>query len=429
MNYQDILYALLYAPVFIFWGKEIFRIELPRRRWWLCYVLCVLSLAVPSVLLSHGVLRVFGILGGMILSCSILMRKSFFKGCLAFATSYFTAIFAEIPAMGVCFIMYKGNPENFKAELSGDGYFVNILTWIFMLIIMLAAYLAATKRQKFLYRKPRRASTLSLVSLLTVISYLIIYTLVMVEIVGNVSILSSLLILLLPGVAYIIIVPMYLSRERSKEHLEELLEMQQSSLNLYENSREFTHDYKNLMLYFQGCIKNGDYEKMGEAVNEKLADVQEIYNFSYKIDLASIEDSGIRWIFISKISEAIRGGIIFEVSHFDNIDCIIRKNEFLEILGILIDNALESAADSEKRKIVFSLNQKEDGYVLSIANTFSAPPALSKIFEKNYTTKENHSGIGLNRVKKIADKYSRLLLNAEVTDDFFVLTIECHDQI
>ena len=216
---------------------------------------------------------------------------------------------------------------------------------------------------------------------------------------------------------------MFSDKKRAQRHLDEILELQKSSFALYENSREFVHDYKNLMLYFQGCIESGDYEKLKNVVSEKLADARVVYNSSYKIDLNSVEDTGIRYILVSKTAEAVKNGITFEVASFENVDTVMKKNEFIEILGILTDNAIESAMQSEKKKIVLSLKKQGSGYELSVSNTFGEKPVISKLFERDYTTKEGHSGIGLNKVKKICDKYDELYLNAAVNDGVFAISI------
>lgn len=79
---------------------------------------------------------------------------------------------------------------------------------------------------------------------------------------------------------------------------------------------------------------------------------------------------------------------------------------FIEILGILLDNAIEAVEKIPNPIIRLYI---EDGEKLKItvanpAETLTSEE-LSKITKKGYSSKEGHSGLGLNKLEEYAGKY------------------------
>lgn len=431
MNFLAIPYAIFFAPIYVFWMKNIFCIEVHKKRWISYYIGVALCMGVPTLLIPHNNWRWLFIMGILCICTFLILKSTFFKSLIYIIIINIFLIFSETIILLVAVAVIK-NYDDYIVHIQQDGIAINLLTWLSFLIITSMVYFTRARKKEYSHSIKINGWVIVAEIIAFAIIYFITYTMsinfvfdvIVTDLLNNVSGWAWLFIGSTPVLIIGIVFFLYIEKKKTQKHLEEIVELQKSSFALYDNSREFAHDYKNLMLYFQGCVENGDYEKMKDVVDEKLADAQTAYNSSYKIDLNNIEDTGIRWILVSKISEAIQNGVTFEVSAFEKVDWIIKKNEVIDILGILTDNALESAIHSEKRKIVLSLKNEENGYTLSISNTLGEKPEISKLFDKNYTTKENHSGIGLNKVKKICDKYENIFLNVTINNDIFAISIK-----
>lgn len=83
---------------------------------------------------------------------------------------------------------------------------------------------------------------------------------------------------------------------------------------------------------------------------------------------------------------------------------LVSEYEIIEMLGILIDNALEALLESdfEKKKIIIGYRReyKWDIFYVSNISIFYAKEEIEKFFQRNYSTKGNGRGIGLNKIRK-----------------------------
>ena len=52
-----------------------------------------------------------------------------------------------------------------------------------------------------------------------------------------------------------------------------------------------------------------------------------------------------------------------------------------------------------------------------------APPDLARIFDKGYTTKTGHTGLGLHRLRQLLRRHPRALTDARLIDDTFIFTV------
>ncbi len=114
----------------------------------------------------------------------------------------------------------------------------------------------------------------------------------------------------------------------------------------------------------------------------------------------------------SKITSAEEKGIVtkYEIQS-TNIKEKIAIYEFIELVGILFDNAVE-ALNEKSGKIIILRMLIEDGKSFSLEVANSSPVYSNNEIEKfcsyGYSTKGEKRGIGLSRVKEIAKKYNAI---------------------
>lgn len=93
---------------------------------------------------------------------------------------------------------------------------------------------------------------------------------------------------------------------------------------------------------------------------------------------------------------------------------VIQVFDIIEILGILLDNAVEALRDQEvERQRIRADLYKEDGeLIIQICNISDKVSfqEIEKFFKKGYSTKGNGRGLGLHKVMKLKEKYGGKLI-------------------
>ena len=72
-----------------------------------------------------------------------------------------------------------------------------------------------------------------------------------------------------------------------------------------------------------------------------------------------------------------------------------------EVIAICLDNAIEASIDTEEKLICMGLYNDDDCYTINITNSFNNFVDVDKLGEKNYSTKNRNSGIGLNYIANL----------------------------
>ena len=86
--------------------------------------------------------------------------------------------------------------------------------------------------------------------------------------------------------------------------------------------------------------------------------------------------------------------------------------DFVRVLGILIDNALEAAEESEQKELAVAIYQDKEQMEISIINSCNqAKESINQLTKKGVTTKKGHSGLGLSNIEEINRKTIKGLLS------------------
>ena len=103
--------------------------------------------------------------------------------------------------------------------------------------------------------------------------------------------------------------------------------------------------------------------------------------------------------------------------------------EFSRILGILLDNAIEEASKCSEKivNIKFRNEQNKHRQVIIIENTYNNKDVdTEEIFNKGFSGKQNHSGLGLWEVKQILKKNNNLTLYTAKDNRLFKQQLEIY---
>lgn len=185
--------------------------------------------------------------------------------------------------------------------------------------------------------------------------------------------------------------------------------------SLYKEIRSFRHDYTNILVSFHEAIKSKDINAIEELYLSILdGSDKKFYESKYDIaDLSNLENSSIKSLVSAKLIEAQNRGIDISVEIAEPIGAPqIDLVDFITILSIFLDNAIEATVDAEVPQIHFAYFKDKDATILVIQNsTVTRKINTKNIFQYGVSTKGDGRGIGLSNVKKILSKYPKVTLD------------------
>ena len=196
---------------------------------------------------------------------------------------------------------------------------------------------------------------------------------------------------------------------------------------LYEELRAFRHDYANILVSLKEGIDRKDIgmiQKIYESVLEDSSGF--IRSSKFNIGrLANIKDDAIKSLLSAKFLEA-------EVNHIE-VDLEVKEKigapdipllDYIRLLAILCDNAIEAALEAEHPAITIACFYQYDEYVLIVDNTTKEEQVpVDLIYQKDYSSKGHGRGIGLTTIHQMMRKYPNLTVETDSVAHHFCQTI------
>lgn len=155
------------------------------------------------------------------------------------------------------------------------------------------------------------------------------------------------------------------------------------------------------------CEVCHSYEELVERQREYLGKLQ---NYELPTEAIVLEEPAVVALIYEKLNQAVEKGIEVETSfHCSLVGRHVSDLEWVEILGVLLENAIEALEGYEgRRKLWISVRENEEQRVeVCIANTFRElrQEELEKFCQAGYSTKGDGRGIGLYDVKELVHKH------------------------
>lgn len=166
----------------------------------------------------------------------------------------------------------------------------------------------------------------------------------------------------------------------------------------YTNSRKLIHDMKNHLHTIEGLYEINNNEKAREYSEDlyKMFDDlgQKIYTTNRVLNI----------IINDKVEMAANFGIILECKIGDVDLDFIKDIDLTTMFSNLLDNAIEAVKEkTDEKNILLKVNNFNDFIVINIANNVDKLPVKDN--KEFRTSKEGHSGLGLQNVKMALEKY------------------------
>lgn len=211
------------------------------------------------------------------------------------------------------------------------------------------------------------------------------------------------IILIAFSIIYLMIIYFINSNYKKKMAIETFskeLSLLENKNNLYQ---EFRHDYNNILISLNGYLQKDDTINAKKYLNSLISYSSEIVLPNYYFLIKKIPVPAVQSILLNAVKKGKESdlNIILDIQDFPN-EIAIDLIDFIRCLSILIDNALEHSAG----KVFISFYIENDCFQVSVKNTYGLIEDVTTMFKRNYSTKEDHSGIGLYILQKILNSYT-----------------------
>jgi len=214
-------------------------------------------------------------------------------------------------------------------------------------------------------------------------------------------------------------------RLKQKEQEDEAMlyyinEIEKQSLEI----RKFKHDYQNILISLEDYIANGDWDGLDQYFRDKIKVTSKVVlEKDLKVnDLHKVLIREIKSILTFKLMMAKEKGIEVEFEANENVSGInINTLELVRIIGILMDNAIETAQDVSGGKIIVGILSEDGSSVLIVENTCVSVgiPKVHELKKSGFSTKGNGRGLGLSNLCEIIAKYDTVFLETSHNDGWF----------
>lgn len=209
--------------------------------------------------------------------------------------------------------------------------------------------------------------------------------------------------------------------------LQNLSNYSQQVEGLYQEIRSFRHDYANILSSLKIGIDQKDINLVSQVYDSVLKNSGEKLK-GKRFDVAhlrNINDLALKSLLLSKLSEAqnlsvpvsLEIGEQFSIKNMEQID-------FLTITSILLDNAIESAAEGGIA-VCFLEDTEWNKLVMIVKNsTLEREIELRDIFKRDNSSKGEGRGIGLANVRRILKSYPNVCLKTTSKNYIFTQILE-----
>ena len=202
---------------------------------------------------------------------------------------------------------------------------------------------------------------------------------------------------------------------------------EQSYEELIRDIRIKQHDFNNHITAIYGQIYTCD--SLDELVDAQKSYCEKLVSDTQLYKLLRFKDTVISGFLYQKLCDIEKREIKLKCDvKTDNFKVSMPETVLVEILGILIDNAVEEAEKTDEKEIVVSVEETEKGIQVSVENS-SRPIAeteLTSMFDLGSSTKGERRGIGLFKVKKYCLEYgAQIVVEADRHREpmFFIIRI------
>ena len=258
--------------------------------------------------------------------------------------------------------------------------------------------------------RPRRTAVLMFALEISMETFLILQNGVQGLYLAAYYILGIVLVLVIIGL--LVYLAHWFDDSRTVQMQQDIIAQQQ----LYEQSleeirrevRSFRHDYKNLLASLSRQADEDGLPALRFAFAELDMDFDRRLGEKIKqsVPIGNLRIPQVRSLLLSKLAELSKKGVeyhlevLYPVEHI-NMDIW----DFVRCLGVLADNAIEAALDTERPWVEIILLVQGQRVFLRVSNPYSNRIDPAKIWDEGWSTKGAGRGLGLAGYQRILGNY------------------------
>lgn len=430
VNTISIFLMFVEVPITMLFFTTLFNIDYTKRN----KFIYIVSLSVFSLLTRFFIPTPYGTFLNIIFMTSIiifLFKTNFLKSLLCVFVPLAINIVLEYLLESIYFVILE-IPCNILLTIP-------IYRFSIMLIIYLSIYIAYRICKKYKFNitlfENINSHTKKLILFNTILSIIIIasqfflltYYNDRLPLLMSLVNISSLLAYFVISISMIIKTTQL---EISEQNLQETRLYNKTLSILYDNMRAFKHDFSNILTGIGGYIYTEDLEGLKKYYSDLLSDCQITNNLS-ALNPDTINNPSIYNLLATKYHIADEFGIKINLEIFLDLNKLnIKIYDFTRIIGILMDNAIETAkvCDEKVINLIIRNDQNKNRQVVIIENTYKNKDVnLDLIFDKGVTSKTGNTGLGLWKVREILKKNENLNLFTTKNDKYFRQQFEMYN--
>ncbi len=172
--------------------------------------------------------------------------------------------------------------------------------------------------------------------------------------------------------------------------------------------RAFRHDYKNLLAGLSQQAGAGELEGVCHTLSQLDAgfDLRLGKKIQASAQIGNLQIPEVRSFLLSKLTVMREKGIACRLEALYPVVAVdMDVWDFVRCLGILIDNAMEAALDTEQPWVEIVLLAQDGGIFLRISNAYIHSIEPGKMWSEGWSTKGAGRGLGLSSYQHILESY------------------------
>lgn len=418
----NILSEIIFIGITIILLQKIFRAQFSRKNIFIYIAINTLCFIFSTLLIPQKFARAFTLVSSMILSI-YLLKISTLKSLTYFSIQ-------SIIILNLTFCIFKPlchistlahYSEVFELPIFNIASFALIASIGFIIHLLTKHLEFDSLLQTTICENSKLIIANSIINL--IVAYSIFY---------------SFFEVFIENLAYILLIDMYFYFSIShviycchKYYLNQKLTNVQlcnkTILALHDDTRAFKHDFHNIIQAIGGYIYTNDLSGLKKYYKEVLGDCHTVNNLS-KLTPTLINNPAVYSILADKFFIANKNNIQMNFDVMTDLNELnINVYELTRILGILLDNAIEASKECATKNINILFKKDNKKKMLIIENTYKNKQiSIDKIFEKDYSTKPNNTGLGLWEVRRILNKHNNLNLHTTKNECYFSQQLEIY---
>ena len=166
------------------------------------------------------------------------------------------------------------------------------------------------------------------------------------------------------------------------------------------------------MIYgLEGVILTGDVAQIEEYYSE-MAKRCALINNENAVALNRLNDAALTALILRKLGDAQERAIPFFLTVDSGFSFTgLATHTLCEVMGNLLDNAIEAAGKSESPQVELTLRSTDAYDEILLSNTYSENADLSFLTGEAISSKPGHRATGLASAKRLVKRNSNVCLN------------------